>query len=395
MARNGSGAYSLPAGNPVVTGTAISGTVHNNTLADIAAALTASIANDGQTPAVANLPMGGNKHTNVAAAVAATDYARFDQVVATTGGTMTGNLTFSGPGLRLLADFSNATVTSRAGLQSSVVNGDTVMPIFPNGTSRVSVITFESSAGNPENSSVGVVRMTGGTEVLVQSTQRGSGSVLPLVLLAQNARLELSPTSGSITSGTGLPVVGSRDLAVVNNDAGVSSGARVVAQSNAGSLTMTSVSTAGGAQARIESTHAQGLALSSQTRQAFVVGGVDRFQIRSDGSLWTNSNGQPAFLCRAWVNFDGTSTVAIRNNGNVSSITDLGVGQYRVNFATAMPDSNYSVAMAVRILGVTNNAAVVIQDTGDYTTTHFDIKTHGSTNLASLDASLVTVQVFR
>lgn len=47
---------------------------------------------------------------------------------------------------------------------------------------------------------------------------------------------------------------------------------------------------------------------------------------------------------KAWVNFNGTGTVAIRRAFNVSSITDLGTGQYMVNFATAMPDVNYSVA---------------------------------------------------
>ena len=50
-----------------------------------------------------------------------------------------------------------------------------------------------------------------------------------------------------------------------------------------------------------------------------------------------------AYLCRAWVNFNGTSTVAIRDSGNVSSITDNGTGDYTVNFTTAMPDVNYSV----------------------------------------------------
>lgn len=49
----------------------------------------------------------------------------------------------------------------------------------------------------------------------------------------------------------------------------------------------------------------------------------------------------PVFACRAWVNFDGTGTVAIRASGNVSSITDNGVGDYTVNFTTAMPDANY------------------------------------------------------
>jgi hypothetical protein len=55
----------------------------------------------------------------------------------------------------------------------------------------------------------------------------------------------------------------------------------------------------------------------------------------------------PLYAARAWVNFNGTGTVAIRASGNVSSITDNGTGQYTVNFTTAMPDANYApVAMA-------------------------------------------------
>ena len=50
----------------------------------------------------------------------------------------------------------------------------------------------------------------------------------------------------------------------------------------------------------------------------------------------------PIYACRAWVNFNGTGTVAIRASGNVSSITDNGVGDYTVNFTTAMADANYS-----------------------------------------------------
>lgn len=52
----------------------------------------------------------------------------------------------------------------------------------------------------------------------------------------------------------------------------------------------------------------------------------------------------PIYACRAWVNFNGTGTVAIRASGNVSSITDNGVGNYTVNFTTAMADVNYSAA---------------------------------------------------
>ena len=54
-------------------------------------------------------------------------------------------------------------------------------------------------------------------------------------------------------------------------------------------------------------------------------------------------------LCRAWVNFNGTGTVAIRASFNVSSITDNGTGDFTVNFTTAMPDANYAtVASAGR-----------------------------------------------
>jgi hypothetical protein len=48
-----------------------------------------------------------------------------------------------------------------------------------------------------------------------------------------------------------------------------------------------------------------------------------------------------AYGCRAWVNFNGTGTPAIRASGNVTSITDNGAGDYTVNFTNAMPDANY------------------------------------------------------
>jgi hypothetical protein len=70
------------------------------------------------------------------------------------------------------------------------------------------------------------------------------------------------------------------------------------------------------------------------------------------GSLTTASGSAPSYSARAWVNFNGTGTVAIRASGNVSSITDNGTGDYTVNFTTALADENYFAA----VLGV-NNAA--------------------------------------
>ena len=56
----------------------------------------------------------------------------------------------------------------------------------------------------------------------------------------------------------------------------------------------------------------------------------------------TVSGTAPLYMCRAWVNFNGTGTVAIRASGNVTSITDNGTGDYTVNFTTAMSDANYA-----------------------------------------------------
>src|SRR6056297_2728713 len=59
--------------------------------------------------------------------------------------------------------------------------------------------------------------------------------------------------------------------------------------------------------------------------------------------LFNATGSAPVYACRAWVNFDGSGTVSIRESGNVSSITDNATGDYTVNFATAMPDANYSI----------------------------------------------------
>ena len=80
MSRDGSGNFNLIAGNPVTTGTTIASTWANDTLSDIATALTNSIAKNGETIPTGNLPMGGFKHTNVANASARTDYAAYGQV---------------------------------------------------------------------------------------------------------------------------------------------------------------------------------------------------------------------------------------------------------------------------------------------------------------------------
>jgi hypothetical protein len=74
-------------------------------------------------------------------------------------------------------------------------------------------------------------------------------------------------------------------------------------------------------------------------------------ELDSSGNLKFNSgygSAAVSYGCRAWVNFNGTGTVAIRSSGNVSSITDNGTGLYTVNFTNAMPDAEYAVTIAGR-----------------------------------------------
>jgi hypothetical protein len=64
--------------------------------------------------------------------------------------------------------------------------------------------------------------------------------------------------------------------------------------------------------------------------------------LNNDTGVLATQNGMTG-ICKAWVNFDGTGTPAIRGSFNVSSITDNGTGDYTVNFTTAMPNANYSI----------------------------------------------------
>jgi len=101
MSRNGSGVYSLPAGNPVVTGTTISSTWANTTLTDIANSLTQSVSADGQTPLTGSLQLGGFNVTNMGAATTAgnaVEYLQFQTPTFTGVATFQADAIFTGTG---------------------------------------------------------------------------------------------------------------------------------------------------------------------------------------------------------------------------------------------------------------------------------------------------------
>jgi len=112
----------------------------------------------------------------------------------------------------------------------------------------------------------------------------------------------------------------------------------------------------------------------------------DDFQFNSGyGSVAT------AYGCRAWVNFNGQGTVAIRDSGNVSSITDNGTGYYTVNLTTAMPDANYCVQ--ANTTGYNTNCQQ--NNTVDQTTTQFALQTRDTVGGAFSDTKYVTASVIR
>jgi len=105
----------------------------------------------------------------------------------------------------------------------------------------------------------------------------------------------------------------------------------------------------------------------------------------------TVSGTAPLYLCRAWVNFNGTGTVAIRASGNVTSITDVGTGNYTMNFTTAMADTSYAVTSLNRSPGVQSGFATQVET---YSTGSVSFITLSS-SLNAYDPVQVSVVIFR
>ena len=138
---------------------------------------------------------------------------------------------------------------------------------------------------------------------------------------------------------------------------------QVLATNGTGTLSFTA---AGGASNLADGTAATpSVNFSSDTDTGVFRAGANRLAFATNGASVGEFDGSDlkfnsgygsvatAYGCRAWVNFNGTGTVAIRGSGNVSSITDNGTADYTVNFTTALADANYC---AVGQSGYTSNA---------------------------------------
>jgi hypothetical protein len=115
----------------------------------------------------------------------------------------------------------------------------------------------------------------------------------------------------------------------------------------------------------------------------------------------SGGTGSPAIngLAAAWVNFNGTGTVAIRASNNVSSITDNGTGDYTVNFTTALVDANYSSVVGTGF-GSTWQAGIALNNTASFveaapTTSSFRFACVSFNVASSQDPKYCNVAVFR
>ena len=96
--------------------------------------------------------------------------------------------------------------------------------------------------------------------------------------------------------------------------------------------------------------------------------------------------------CKAWVNFDGTGAVAIRESYNVSSITDVSVGQYAVNFTTAMVNANYAITASAK--HVANTGWDLTVTVGYQANSTNAVGVVSANNGSTLDADFICVAVF-
>lgn len=192
MSRNGSGTYSLPAGNPVVTGTTISSTWANNTMNDLAAALTDSVASDGQTPMTGNLNLSNNKIVNLLTPTVSTDAVTKAYADALVGGTGAGS-------------FTTLTVTGTTTLATSLTG------ILKGTSGVVSVATAGTDYAGISNVQTFTAGQRGGVSALTSAS-----TITPNLATANNFSLTLD-TNATLANPTNI-VAGQSGVIVITQD---------------------------------------------------------------------------------------------------------------------------------------------------------------------------------
>ncbi len=135
--------------------------------------------------------------------------------------------------------------------------------------------------------------------------------------------------------------------------------------------------------------------MAANSAMSFVYRQANTTWYRNSAPALGNIGTAPVYAARAWVNFNGTGTVAIRDSGNVSSITDNGTGDYTVNFTTAMPDVNYILSGSAALTTTSATPRFVAPvGTNGVGTSNCQIRVADDTG-ASSDCAMVSVAIHR
>jgi hypothetical protein len=120
--------------------------------------------------------------------------------------------------------------------------------------------------------------------------------------------------------------------------------------------------------------------------------------LKASSGVLATQNGMTG-ICKAWVSFNGTGTVAIRGSFNVSSIVDNGTGYYTVNLTTAMPNVNYAVTAANEVgasvgcsVGINGGATFAAKTTP--TTSSFTVNCYNPSGGGMVDSAYLNLAVF-
>jgi hypothetical protein len=114
--------------------------------------------------------------------------------------------------------------------------------------------------------------------------------------------------------------------------------------------------------------------------------------LKDSSGVLATQNGMTG-IAKAWVNFNGTGTVAIVGSFNVSSITDNGTGDYTINFTTAMPNATYSVILTLTDTTATNGPTAIIKSGGTFTSSACQVMTVRYSS-GNYDPSIVCASFF-